>query len=130
MIYNIRLQLGKKLHLVRQRCERVGVFGMKTEYYLPATAAYVIGMIVIVGRIYLFFLSVIEDVHVLLITGLSYSFTLFFSRNSSFSVIHSIYFITHIILNCHRQWLVYKQKNINTHGSAKIDFYKNTRRNF
>ena len=130
MIYNIRLQLGKKLHLVRQRCERFGVFGMKTEYYLPATAAYVIGIIVIVGRIYLFFFSVIEDVHVLLITCLSYSFTLFFSSNSSFSVIHSIYFITHIKLNCQRQWLVYKQNNINTHGSAKIDFYKNTRRNF
>ena len=84
----------------------------------------VIGIIVIVGRIYLYFLSVIEIVHVLLITGLSYSFTLFFSRYSSFSVIHSIYLITYITLSCHRQWLVYKQKNINNHGSAEETFTK------
>ena len=93
-------------------------------------AGYVIGIIVIVGRIYLFFLSVIEDLHVLLITGLNYSFTLFFSRYSSFSVIDSIYFVTHIILNCHGQWVVYKQNNINTHDLAKKDFYKNTGWNF
>ena len=62
------------------------------------------------------FLSVIEDKHVLLITGFSYSFTLLFSRYSTFNVILSIYFITHIILNCHMQRLVYKQNNINTHN--------------
>ena len=62
------------------------------------------------------FLSVIEDIHVLLITGLNYSFTLFFSKYSTFSKIHAVYFITHIILNCHMKWLVYRQCNINTHG--------------
>ena len=76
------------------------------------------------------FIFVIEDKYVLLIRGLSYSFNSFFFRHFTFSVIHSLYFITHVILNCHCQWLVYKQKNINTHGEAKRDFNINTRRNF
>ena len=42
---------------------------MKTEQYLPATAVYVTGPIVIVG---LNVLSFIEDIYVLLMTGLSY----------------------------------------------------------
>ena len=86
------------MHLVLKRCERFGVWDMKTEHYLPVIAVYAIGTIVKVRPIYLF-LSVIEDIYVLLITGFSYSFTLFFSRYSTFSVIRSIYFITHIILN-------------------------------
>ena len=68
---------------------------MKTEHHLPAIAVYVIGIAVIVGLI---FLSVIKDIYVLLITGLSYLFTSFFSRFSSFSVIHCTYFFTHMIL--------------------------------
>ena len=78
----------------------------------------------------IFLLSVIEDIYVLLLTGISFPFTLFFPTYLSFSVIHSRYFSTHIILNCHRQWLVYKQKNINIHGYAKRNFYIDTRRNF
>ena len=75
------------------------------------------------SKTYLLFLSVIEDIYLLLITCLSHPFMWF-------PVVHSLYFIMHSILNCHRQWLVYKQKNINTHGSAKREFYINTRRNF
>ena len=75
----------------------------------------------------LIFLSVIEDIYVLLIIGLNGSFTSFFSRYSSLCVIHSIYFITRIILNFHVQWLVYKDKNLGTHGQAKRYFYRNTR---
>ena len=54
VICKIRLQLGKKLNLFLQRCERFGVCGMKTEHYLPAIAVYVIGIIVIVRRMHLF----------------------------------------------------------------------------
>ena len=39
---------------------------MKTEHHLPAIAVYVIGIVVIVGLI---FLSVIKDIYVLLITA-------------------------------------------------------------
>ena len=31
-------------------------------------------------------------------------------------VIQSLYFVRHIILNSHVQWLVYQQNNENTHG--------------
>ena len=84
------------MHLVLKRCERFGVCGMKTEHYLPVIAVYAIGTIVKVRPIYLFF---VHYRRYMLITGFSYSFTLFFSRYSPFSVIRSIYFITHIILN-------------------------------
>ena len=43
----------------------------------------------------LIFLSIIEDIHVLLITGLSYSFTLSFSRYSTF-VCDSLYIFYHV----------------------------------
>ena len=76
---------------------------MKTEQSLPAIAVYVTGLIVIVRPNVL---SFIEDIYVLLMTGLSYSFTSIFSRYSIFSVIHCAYFIRHIILNCHVQWHV------------------------
>ena len=88
---------------------------MKTEHYLPTIAVYVTGIIVIVRGIYLIF-CLLQKIHVFLITGLGYSFTSFFSKYSTFSVIHSIYFITNIILNCQCQWLLYKQNNINTHN--------------
>ena len=55
MIDKIRLKLGKKLHLVLYRCEGFGVFGMKTEHYLPETAVYVGEIIVTVRRVYLIF---------------------------------------------------------------------------
>ena len=90
------------------------------------------------SKTYLLFLSVIEDIYLLLITCLShpcYRRYIPFVNNMPKSSIYvifviSLYFIMHSILNCHRQWLVYKQKNINTHGSAKREFYINTRRNF
>ena len=72
--------LKKKMHLVLQKYERFGIFGMSTEHYLAATTVYVRRRIVIVRRIYLIFLSVIEHVHVLLKSDLNYLYTSFFSR--------------------------------------------------
>ena len=75
----------------------------------------------------LIFFFVIEDMYVLLITIFSYSFTSFYS---CLLFLWFTLYISSCKFNCHRQWLVYIQKNINTHGWAKRHFCINAKQNF
>ena len=89
VLCKICLQLGRK---VLKRCEQFGVFGRKTEHYLPVTVIYVTGIIVIARHTYFFVYyrrCFVNNLPQLLI------YLTFFSSYSTFSV--TPYYLSHTL---------------------------------